>query len=668
MASGSKSTLGDADTVTLVVHGIGRHQGKDIAAAAAKGFRDSELAAAFRLETTDRSVLSRTRREEYPWTQKGLVRLRSDDSHHVVLPCVWSGERIGGNAAFWLLGIALAYAALVAALVLIKTYLGSWDERYFWVLGGAIAFDLLARKKGGGGFLFTPLIAGYGLVRLALLASYPYLPLLPAAVLCGLGLAVALPAVRCAPLARNLIWRVLIILLAVGLVLLLTGAGLLLGDLATRGAELLGEAGQTLWSTMLFLSGPLLAFAIIAAVLRLTGALSMVDLLHDVTRYLGSPQRRQELMEALAELIADVERRAPKARVQLVSHSLGTVLVTHALARIQPRRPVRLVTMGSPLLFLSKVFPKVLQTPEDLARSYQRSGSVSSWINLWRDGDRVGRALDVRAELFTEGSLGPGGHADYWQDKSTWHAIAAWVAGRPLPVSQQPATSFFSRHGATAMAIAVASVWTLLALAWKGPTISTIGAFPDLIPRGQLEVRVVRDPSEEPVPGVHVQIRDQSGVTGSGGRLRLVGLRAGAYKPVVPDQPAFDRGGSLWHYRPPLVMEEAEVVKDGLSRVTVRLHPLVLVTGRITGADCAAERCYVVIDTDLTTRAQPDGTFSVQARPTEYARSLRILVGGASHEVQIPSGALQLGEEYDLGSVDIGDLATPRAASRTPER
>lgn len=664
MGAESQAVLAGADTVTLVVHGIGSQKAKSIAASAAKGFRASRLAAAFRLETGDRIVLARSRSQSHPWTQQGFVRLRGEASVHVLLPCLWSGVRPGRNAAFLLVAIALGYAALVAVLALVRGFSNITLQHHLWAFGAAIVLDLLGQRKDAGPrLLLTPVLALLALLRLMVVHTYAWVPLLPAAVLCALGVTIAVPVVRAAPRARHLGWQALILLLGLGLALLLSGAGLLLGNFAVRAASSGPWAGGSGWSNILVLTGPLLALAILAGALRLSGALAAVELLHDVTRYLGLPERRRQLEESLAGMIADVERLAPRARVQVVSHSLGSVLVSHTLARRTPGRPLSLVTMGSPLRFLSRVFPSVVDSPAQLARTFREGGRVASWLNLWRDGDVVGRALGVDDELFSEGSLGPGGHADYWQDESTWNALAAWTTGEPLPIERDRAASSLPvQLGAAALTAAVALVWALLLLAWRSPSLLEPDPVPDLVPRGRVEVRIAVEGTETPVPGVLVEVRGRgdvevaNGVTDASGRLAFADLAVQSYwLEIDRDQPAFEPGGRWGLYRPrPLWL--VKVKRDGDHRLTIPLHPTATVSGRIVGVDCGRSYCVAQTPVDLA-RPEASGVFRVRARVDDEDSFLTVRAGGGSRKFRIPGGALELGADRQLGELDLSPPA-----------
>jgi hypothetical protein len=87
-----------------------------------------------------------------------------------------------------------------------------------------------------------------------------------------------------------------------------------------------------------------------------------------------------------------------------------------------------LVTMGSPLVLMSRVFPRHVQSPSELGDKFAGTGLLLKWVNLWRTQDVIGQALGVTlGQGFVEASLGIGGHANYWGDERVWATIAKIV-------------------------------------------------------------------------------------------------------------------------------------------------------------------------------------------------------------------------------------------------
>ena len=84
-----------------------------------------------------------------------------------------------------------------------------------------------------------------------------------------------------------------------------------------------------------------------------------------------------------------------------------------------------LVTLGSPFEPLSRVFRGSIRTPADILGKLHGDRRIAFWANLWRDGDMIGRSLDLSALWLpaAEMSLGPGAHRNYWSDARLWRAV-----------------------------------------------------------------------------------------------------------------------------------------------------------------------------------------------------------------------------------------------------
>ncbi len=190
--------------------------------------------------------------------------------------------------------------------------------------------------------------------------------------------------------------------------------------------------------------------------LRVSAAIS--NLLRDVIHYLapdasGSllPHQRK-IREELAQLLTTLTKTGP-ARLVLVAHSLGTVIVTDMLCwrahetTTTPAVTIDLVTAGSPLRrTIARLLPD-RPRPLDLRDELRRAG-VERWFNYHRLLDYVGQALTwsalpldlvgwprkpgdptsgIRDRLLTPRWRWPLFHAEYWSDPRFLKAIAEEV-------------------------------------------------------------------------------------------------------------------------------------------------------------------------------------------------------------------------------------------------
>jgi len=95
--------------------------------------------------------------------------------------------------------------------------------------------------------------------------------------------------------------------------------------------------------------------------------------------------QRDKIRNRVLETLLPVLNEATYKRVTIIGHSFGTVIGTDIIADFRPpsKLPVRYVTMGSPLLFLS-------QRSKWLGRELEKclaNDSVDSWIDYYADED-----------------------------------------------------------------------------------------------------------------------------------------------------------------------------------------------------------------------------------------------------------------------------------------
>jgi hypothetical protein len=233
-------------------------------------------------------------------------------------------------------------------------------------------------------------------------------------------------AVRCIPQATRR-WR-LGIAAIVALVSLVT-LSLIVGVfyLFVRMPAWLILAGA--YKSGIFVGGAFLLFASFVVGWLFLRALPLLDLLGDIACYVGRNEVRQRLLDGVKQTVDACINAAPQAKILIIGHSLGSVVATHSLAQLPPdnaaRRSTFLLTLGSPLCLMSRMFPAHILSPTALVEQFQSSRAVAFWANLWRDNDFIGRALKpLQRAKFAEISLGLGPHWNYWADERLWRRIA----------------------------------------------------------------------------------------------------------------------------------------------------------------------------------------------------------------------------------------------------
>src|ERR1700722_19190167 len=158
--------------------------------------------------------------------------------------------------------------------------------------------------------------------------------------------------------------------------------------------------------------------------------LPVFDFISDIAVYVGRPRKRKETEAALLGIVKAACERAPQARILLVGHSLGSVLVSHTAMQLtavpSARGRVILLTLGSPLALMSRIFPAYVMTPSKLSSNFAIDGVVLFWANIWRDMDFIGRELAPdNTAVFAEMSLGAGPHWNMWPDQRLWRAVVS---------------------------------------------------------------------------------------------------------------------------------------------------------------------------------------------------------------------------------------------------
>ena len=178
-------------------------------------------------------------------------------------------------------------------------------------------------------------------------------------------------------------------------------------------------------------------FIFLAGIAADNAGITALDNIADVLSYVEDEPHRKAVHELVCGIAKDVRVSAPDAHLFVAGHSLGSVVVTHALLGMQdnPDEPtsVRLITFGSPLNLMSRVFGRVVMTVSQLQKQYAASGLVRYWLHLWRDSDIIGRSLRFDSDQsFRQISLGDGPHWAYWSDPRLWTAAAAVSGQEPF--------------------------------------------------------------------------------------------------------------------------------------------------------------------------------------------------------------------------------------------
>jgi hypothetical protein len=360
-----------ADTVTVFVHGVGAHDAQDMAVTAEKGFWRIDGSRGADTRTCDLRV-DLGCGAPGPREQPNAFSIRAGGETHVVVPVVWCDFR-----------------------------------------------SRIVRHERKDGLLRT-------------LSDTPAGPLLNLRRAVPRLLDICFDALQCARTAAKPAQRVLLTSI-VALLVMAAGAACLLVIAAVVVPLVLSLSIFGTLPSDLFSDGIVLAFAVFA-VLTLAAAakvvLSPYDYIGDVASWVASDRFREAAIGQFKAVLQRIAAQAPRAQILVVGHSLGSVLVSHALLESplqDGRRPV-LVTLGSPLGRMSRWFAHIA-SPQRLLLAYRDRGLVERWYHFWRDGDYVGRSLmpNRSDDLYAEKALGPGGHANYWDDVHLWRELVAVV-------------------------------------------------------------------------------------------------------------------------------------------------------------------------------------------------------------------------------------------------
>jgi hypothetical protein len=165
----------------------------------------------------------------------------------------------------------------------------------------------------------------------------------------------------------------------------------------------------------------------------------------------GTPPISRRLTDRLHAALASIHQ-SNGGPVVLVTHSLGTVIAALALDRwsgsesegvesVPLELTIDLITMGSPLLTLAKLYPHLYGDQRNRGRGWSIP-RVRRWFNLYHGGDLIGREVGLADNLGVEKEmvrcdavLGHGGHGAYFADRRVAALVLDWC-GLPGAGSQ----------------------------------------------------------------------------------------------------------------------------------------------------------------------------------------------------------------------------------------
>jgi hypothetical protein len=152
----------------------------------------------------------------------------------------------------------------------------------------------------------------------------------------------------------------------------------------------------------------------------------LLDFGFDVLYYGGNEKHRTSLIDATAKTIRWFHDQAPNTPIVVVGHSLGSAVAAQSIASLAASESwanqIVLATLGSPLNYIGRVFPKSVPRARELAEVICAGGV--RWINLWRRGDPIGRFLDIGKSGTVQYCVEKGGHMGYWSGGAVWQAVA----------------------------------------------------------------------------------------------------------------------------------------------------------------------------------------------------------------------------------------------------
>lgn len=178
------------------------------------------------------------------------------------------------------------------------------------------------------------------------------------------------------------------------------------------------------------------------------------DTLLDAPIFVSDPERRIRLQEEFASMLRRLSKLSGGKPILVVAHSLGSVLASHALAQADDVDEITLFTIGSPLGYIGRVYPKAFKLPLEIKRDLK--GRIRMWLNGYREGDGVSRGLmPDDPPFYREFPLGWGGHGNYFGAATFWQVMDALSRRGDLPSFRIPAVQGQERMATFAILLVV---------------------------------------------------------------------------------------------------------------------------------------------------------------------------------------------------------------------
>jgi hypothetical protein len=146
--------------------------------------------------------------------------------------------------------------------------------------------------------------------------------------------------------------------------------------------------------------------------------------------------RRERIRQRLLQLLAALAKRGGYDRIIFLAHSQGSVVIydylkgaaDYANNEVSGTKPF-VITFGSPL---GHLYQRYFREYAGLEPSLERlSRCTGRWINLYRIDDYIGVWLgEIDGDSVENCPMDPGGHVDYWREKTLAETIIRIVAGK----------------------------------------------------------------------------------------------------------------------------------------------------------------------------------------------------------------------------------------------
>ena len=464
--------IANAQSFTILIHGVGDETSEDLLEEARKGY----LASGFGDTVVPKTLVECPTLAQH----KGAKALLINDAAggHFIIALPWNNRRR-------LAPIAKIFLNPLFKLTLLTTFALIFRNQLDWVISGAwwhrlVAYPVvivlgsiyhtLTSNRVEGYETPSLLKVGFWLIILFLLQAtlFVWAPLIwffECMLIAALWMISSWIIMSCLPRVKTLWWKPALVMLFLSLTLWGAAAVRNLSHYSVENASNLEpylsnrldkEIADSKISTLLpketsgksgseehirrriadvddllpDIHGDLVTYLILAAIYMAGSWLVFkfdwaLDFGLDVLNYERDERTRTSILAGLDDAILWLHRRTPNAHITVVGHSLGSVIASHAVSSISTvdavPNQITLLTLGSPLNYLYQVFPGAAKSPRELSATICPK---ARWVNLWRKSDQVGRELDTEPEALVQYCIGNGAHMDYWDDGNVWKAIA----------------------------------------------------------------------------------------------------------------------------------------------------------------------------------------------------------------------------------------------------